>query len=1404
MRIFCKLALAVLPFCLWAEKVTIGDWSIELNLQTGQWESLHYRKEFLLGKSSVRFHWLPQKTEVRLEKWNVDPAEKTLTLRYRAGDWLLKETASFDAHGMTGLLRRSHELEYQPAEPHGRAQFNSIRISWMAAKENEYWRPGAVLGDGRIWYQVAGDLNPSAAFRKVRNTHGFLKDLSPGYYADAPNTRIVVLRTPKKTAMLFLQDSRRDPVDVAIEKMKWGGSFIQQTIRAAGWAKAGTPQKRISSVYLAVVPETELLGALRNVMPEWYRKLNWTVPQDRPDWVYGASVYELRSRFGADQSLKRITRLIPRAAETGFDTLHVQPVQKGPNVYNPEDFFAIDPHCGTETDFQELVDLAHQFRMKVWLDIVPHGGFPHLVFRRNTPLSWLWFHRSGHFGHPYPCDYKNPDYQKYIHSVADHYMKRFKIDGFRIDQPFGSPTNWSTENFPPADKLPPSSWNTLTKEQWEKGLAALGGKMPPLPYERGSLAESEGGMEMVSQIRSAVKKNNPDGSIHSETLPPTFPQVADVVYDLNTWVKKIGHLEPEEFVPSLSRFLEEQKYIFPPETLFLRVFQNHDRLNPFPYLGTNMGRAAFAVNTLSFGCPITIQYSDIGQREFFRKLNRIRHSRPDLQKGEAHYLAVRSSEPAVWTVLREYAGKCAIGVVNFSSRKLKTRLSFPPEKAGLNAGRTYALNNLWNGREIIRGTPDRLADFELSLQPFEVAILSPEPTEKQEPQPPHTETGATIPQIPAVQEKGSLVSVSNNRYALTVDRKTGLPVRFGTPGKAGTGSWDFLTEKPLSCKLSDFSCRPDKSGVTIHSNLLIGNAPLTLTFRCSAEEIRVTCSGKIRGMRNLALILPLDHVTTWKVNAFDGLLEDAFHAPELQTSLYDINFGGEYRNKSQALMIWDQLSRMLNPLDAGIQLNGRDGGFALILPSMLSSQPANIALLKAIGDSRKPALQLSLRDYSPLAADAPETASFILKPSTAAAEPKQSAGIRLNGLALSCDSAWYTIENDHYLLTLDRLSGTIRTLKEKKSNRVILENQLTGGYGFTNAKSSGGSEHAWINSSFTRFDPDATARFQEKDGVLHMRFLAQLHGGRSSHPYPRHRLWTITEYAFDKTGSFRCSIHTLSETGSFWKDRLHEWVAFIPEWITGKKNHAAITLFDRDTGKQLGTADFGNSGKLLLNKDEIHAPIFTSDSPFRPREYVSRSIRFSVGQASAEPPATTAPSQFADAILTADPSFSRNMRATLLMRKKSIIYPSADVPGMWVSVNRGLACWDTGSDSADGASLKLDKNIVLHVPLAGKELEPGTYDLTFSAKAVRQKKNQPYSIGLSGAAPDTGNIITQTKPLQFPEGDSAWKTYTVRFSLKGKLLAPAAYFQLSDRYEYTAGTLWIDNVTISPVPTLKK
>ena len=104
--------------------------------------------------------------------------------------------------------------------------------------------------------------------------------------------------------------------------------------------------------------------------------------------------------------------------------------------YFANDYFKIDPHFGTEDDFRELVDKAHERGLYVFLDGVfgHHGGVkspsPSGFVIDSTP-SYSDRGEDGGTG-----NVKYPESLDYFREVATYWIDRFDIDGWRFDQAY--------------------------------------------------------------------------------------------------------------------------------------------------------------------------------------------------------------------------------------------------------------------------------------------------------------------------------------------------------------------------------------------------------------------------------------------------------------------------------------------------------------------------------------------------------------------------------------------------------------------------------------------------------------------------------------------------------------------------------------------------------------------------------------------------------------------------------------------------------------------------------------------------------------------------------------------------------------------------------------------------------
>jgi len=435
------------------------------------------------------------------------------------------------------------------------------------------------------------------------------------------------------------------------------GSFqVSQGVQAAGYLRPNEPQA-IGFVTMEVVPASYWEALPR--LWEWMDSVRIRVPADRPRWVEEAILYEFHpggtigsnwTDLGGFKAARE--KLLPTIPKLGCTAIWIQPIEyKSP--YWPLDYYRFMDGLGTADEYKALVAKAHELGLKVIQDIVPHGGAPQAVHNQAHPEFMLRREDGSHLSY-WLNDFARPDWQDFIGKVAAHYVREYGVDGYRIDACYGSKeANWDAK----------------------------------IPYARASHAGLKGGLAMVQRIRDEVRKLKPeDGAVLAEVESARHAAVSDFQYDfglcfniLHQWRK----MPAAEFVPLLQDYLEEQKYVYPRGTLFLRHVESHDSLRSQGWYGVEGMRAMYALTAFIQGVPLIYLDQDLGHSFALREINRIRRSCPELSRGEAFYRAVKCDQPTVFTCLRKLGDKETVVALNFSRDAVKASITSPGGRATL-------------------------------------------------------------------------------------------------------------------------------------------------------------------------------------------------------------------------------------------------------------------------------------------------------------------------------------------------------------------------------------------------------------------------------------------------------------------------------------------------------------------------------------------------------------------------------------------------------------------------------------------------------------------------------------------------------------------------------------------------
>ncbi len=225
--------------------------------------------------------------------------------------------------------------------------------------------------------------------------------------------------------------------------------------------------------------------------------------EDGDCWIRQGPVYETHPYYYPNHSFKEITGQIPSLSELGIKTIYLMPIWMHEKIepyhnglYLIIDYYRIDPVYGTERDLRELINTAHEYDMKVLLDLVtavaPTRSILYnwtlkipLTTLQETGLKLKTQHIDSDPEHTYEGDFiyssdcfknknmmckvfgkidgetvilytypkpkfgpaldrTNPEVVDYFTNVAGYYIREYDIDGWRLDSTYNT---WNPELF---------------------------------------------------------------------------------------------------------------------------------------------------------------------------------------------------------------------------------------------------------------------------------------------------------------------------------------------------------------------------------------------------------------------------------------------------------------------------------------------------------------------------------------------------------------------------------------------------------------------------------------------------------------------------------------------------------------------------------------------------------------------------------------------------------------------------------------------------------------------------------------------------------------------------------------------------------------------------------------------
>ncbi len=191
------------------------------------------------------------------------------------------------------------------------------------------------------------------------------------------------------------------------------------------------------------------------------------------NWANNATIYEVNIRqYTPEGTFAAFQKHLPRLSEMGVRILWFMPitpisekVKKGSlgSYYACSSYTKINPEFGTEIDFLNLVNQAHELGMKIIIDwVANHTGRQHEWMELHP--NWFSQNENGAFTERNGWDdvvdlnYSNNEMRNALIGAMQYWVRDFKIDGFRCDMAHLVPLDFWIDARKAVETIRPLYW----------------------------------------------------------------------------------------------------------------------------------------------------------------------------------------------------------------------------------------------------------------------------------------------------------------------------------------------------------------------------------------------------------------------------------------------------------------------------------------------------------------------------------------------------------------------------------------------------------------------------------------------------------------------------------------------------------------------------------------------------------------------------------------------------------------------------------------------------------------------------------------------------------------------------------------------------------------------------------
>lgn len=689
-------------------------------------------------------------------RYRADGPTETYSVDTTAGEWAVRWHYTF---------RRRHPrleitVELGPEHADAVATLRDLVVRFEVAPEDlSSWRleaPGNELRPG-----VAADaLTEPVTVAPIGGTRG--------------SAGLIALHRPALPRTLVLWPfSRTELADVNLA----GGTDAVRVDVATGLAGRLPPGESLGYGRVALDLLDRTWEDVRDDVPSWYGPLGLTTPRDRPDWVAGASIYEVQIgysvfwdgyRYAPYPTAGDLLADLPRIRGLGYDVVQIMPRQPYPS-YNVHDYADVSTSYGDEADLRAVVDRCHALGMRVILDILLHGVIDQEVMARTADRV-----RQGPYYPRLAEDTTNAWGQGPAARDAMALAWSRHIVDFEPHWSAGSPPRHRLVDEHPDWFMRDSAGNVIgiytkafdaANAEWQEYFCAAaedlvrrldidGFRFDAPTYnalpnwsaetERRASYSPLGSLELFDRLRPRLKRLDDDAVLYTEPSGAAFRQAMDLTYNYEEqWLVPSVLGDPAAAPPTsvrngreLAAWFRDRDATLPPGSLVCHHIDSHDTFWwPLPgrkwrreQYGVEATRALLAVFALSGGAFMTFVGGEEGIEDDVRRVHRLRDTLPEVARGTADFRAVRvdgDDSDAVYAVVRRDGANSCVLLVNLSAEEVDTTCRVAVDapagaRFGVRDGWRDDVSALEGGDEVSAETLRRLP---VRLDPYEPRLL---------------------------------------------------------------------------------------------------------------------------------------------------------------------------------------------------------------------------------------------------------------------------------------------------------------------------------------------------------------------------------------------------------------------------------------------------------------------------------------------------------------------------------------------------------------------------------------------------------------------------------------------------------------------------------------------------------